>query len=440
MKSQEQEMPGSAAPNLVSDHSRASLGLKLAQLVWVILVVVNVARFTASVIVYYRGGNEICTASTLTCHGALALTSADVAHLQADGLSIEQWVVYSIAYRLVVALVFWSVGLLIFVRKRDGAALTISLFLMLIGSIGGFTGFLGARFPEYTLLLNLTEYPAWVSFALFFFTFPNGRVVPRAGWAVIGLWSLLFLFDILFPLIDKQSAFYNALSAIAWTGMFVGGAASVVYRYRSASTQTERRQIKWVVSAVVVSVALILGLLLLPPFPSWTTDQATYSSMVLTLNVITNLAFTLIPLAIGVAVFRYRLYDIDLIIRRTLIYGVLTALLALFYFGSVTLLQRMLSILTGPQPDLAIVVSTLAIAALSIPLRNRIQRLIDRRLYRRKYDAQKVLATFGEKARDEVDLQKLSDELLSVVQETMQPASASVWLKNTGEARGRTQG
>jgi hypothetical protein len=131
----------------------------------------------------------------------------------------------------------------------------------------------------------------------------------------------------------------------------------------------------------------------------------------------------------GIAILRYRLYEIDLIINRTLVYGLLTATLALFYFGSVTLLQYLFSLLTGQGNTLAIVSSTLAIAALFSPLRRRIQSFIDRRFYRRKYDAAMILEAFGTKLRDQTDLEKISEDLAEVVDETMQPSHISLWLR-----------
>jgi hypothetical protein len=135
------------------------------------------------------------------------------------------------------------------------------------------------------------------------------------------------------------------------------------------------------------------------------------------------------PIAIGIAILRYRLYDIDLIINRTLVYGLLTATLVTLYFGGIVVLQRLFVLLTGEQSTLAVVASTLLIAALFNPLRRRIQSFIDRRFYRRKYDARKTLEAFSAKLRDETDLEALNAELVGVVRETMQPEHASVWLR-----------
>ena len=153
------------------------------------------------------------------------------------------------------------------------------------------------------------------------------------------------------------------------------------------------------------------------------------------LYMVLGLGFVALPISIGFAILRYRLWDIDVLIRKTLTYAIVAALLAAVYFGSVILLQRVFATLSGQQSEIITVFSTLAIAALFVPLRNRIQGIIDRRFYRKKYDAQAVLQQFSVTVRDEMDLEKLTRSLMSVVNETMQPRSTSIWLKNLDNQR-----
>jgi hypothetical protein len=153
--------------------------------------------------------------------------------------------------------------------------------------------------------------------------------------------------------------------------------------------------------------------------------------------VVMQVALIGMPISMGIAMMRYRLYEIDLIINRTLVYGSLTATLVALYFGGIVVLQRLFVLLTGQQSTLAVVASTLLIAALFSPLRRRIQRFIDRSFYRRKYDAAKTLETFSMKLRDETDLEALSDDLVAVVRETMQPAHVSLWLQPDTGSKGK---
>jgi hypothetical protein len=147
-----------------------------------------------------------------------------------------------------------------------------------------------------------------------------------------------------------------------------------------------------------------------------------------------------VPTAVGIAILRYRLYEIDLLINRTLVYGTLTAMLVALYFGGIVVSQRVFVLLTGEKSTLAVVASTLLIAALFTPLRRRIQSFIDKRFYRSKYDARKTLETFSARLRNQTDLGALSDDLVGVVRETMQPAHVSFWLRPRREAKdGRTE-
>ncbi|MGF1473113.1 MAG: hypothetical protein ACFB50_15420 [Rubrobacteraceae bacterium] len=196
----------------------------------------------------------------------------------------------------------------------------------------------------------------------------------------------------------------------------LGAVASVVVRYRR-SRGIERQQLKWFLYAAA-------PILIIPVF-DYLPDYVPGIIGGLLLGVV----LVGLPTAIGLAVLRYRLYDIDRVINRTLVYGVLTIMLVAVYVGSIVLLQYLFRALTGSESQLAVVASTLAIAALFTPLRRRIQAFIDRRFYRRKYDAAQVLNAFGNKLRNETDLDRLNEELLTVVRETMQPEHVSLWMR-----------
>ena len=209
----------------------------------------------------------------------------------------------------------------------------------------------------------------------------------------------------------------------------LASALSLVLRYRRSGGE-ERQQIKWIAfaaSVVVVVYAIAMIASFVFPEESWTTAGSVWWLNLLTYAVLSS--FTLVPTAVGIAVLKYRLYEIDIIINRALVYGSLTVMLVALYLGGIVVSQRLFVLLTGRQSTLAVVASTLLIAALFTPLRRRIQSFIDRRFYRRKYDARRTLEALSAKLRDETNLEALSDDLVGVVRETMQPAHVSLWLR-----------
>jgi hypothetical protein len=217
----------------------------------------------------------------------------------------------------------------------------------------------------------------------------------------------------------------------------LASALSLVLRYRRSGSE-QREQIKWIAFAgsfvgLMSLITVVSALIFAPEFPDSTGTQPLWLGV---LQDVELLSFAGIPVAVGIAVLRYHLYNIDVIINRTLVYGSLTATLIALYFGGIVVLQRFFVLLTGQQSTLAVVASTLLIAALFSPLRRRIQAFIDRRFYRKKYDARKTLEAFSTKLRDGTDLDALSNDLVGVVREAMQPAHVSLWLRPDSTSEG----
>jgi hypothetical protein len=255
--------------------------------------------------------------------------------------------------------------------------------------------------------------------------FPTGRLPSRRwrplAWISTTAGAVLLLLVLLFENPDQVGGVISittfAVVYVIFTAILLS-ALSIVVRYRRAGG-AERQQLKWFALAAVLIGAVTAGHLLF-------LDALLPEALV---NMLDAVTITVLYVAVGIAILRYRLYDIDIIINRTLVYGSLTVTLVLVYFGSVVGLQYILRALTGQESQLAIVASTLVIAALFNPLRQRIQNFIDHSFYRRKYDAAKTLECFSAKLRDETDLDNVSAEMVSVVQETMQPEHVSLWLR-----------
>lgn len=353
-----------------------------------------------------------------------------------------------------IAPTFATLGALI-VSRRPGNVIG---WLFLVPSIAGAMQFFSGQYATVALsgpsLLPGGAYAAWLSTlmqssfvfsALFLLLlFPTGRL-PSPRWRVLAWASgLVLTFSLISHVIHPRTvqdfapvrnpfgieSVPTILAVIDTTGGWgglacaVAAVASLVWRFHRSSGE-ERLQIKWFAYAATLGIlAILLGDFFVPvAFENW----------------LGRIVWTVVPLSLpvsaAVAILKYRLYDIDFIIRKTAIYGALTLSLALMYFGGVAGLQRLLSPLTGEGNQLAVVASTLAIAALFVPLRRRIQTTIDRRFYRQRYDAAKTLENFGHRLRNRTDLDDLDADLLSVVNETVQPSHASLWLHEPGGDR-----
>jgi hypothetical protein len=264
--------------------------------------------------------------------------------------------------------------------------------------------------------------------------FPTGRLPSSRwrpfAWASVGVISAAVIWS---SAISPDVGFNAPPSPVQLSVLLLGGvaAASLVVGQRGARG-VERQQIKWLLYVgplFFIAAGLHIGF-----YYFWLAERSWGLWASYLLVIVGGLSG---PIAIGVAILRYRLYEIDLLINRTLVYGSLTATLIVLYFGGIVVLQRVFVLLIGQQSTLAVVASTLLIAALFTPLRRRIQSFIDRRFYRRKYDARKTLEAFSAKLRDETDLDALSDDLVGVVREAMQPAHVSLWLRRETAPEGR---
>lgn len=264
----------------------------------------------------------------------------------------------------------------------------------------------------------------------------SGRFVPRWTrwlWAVVAVFWAICSF---FPFLSFNSSIFFTVLLISFLCSALG---AQIYRYRRVSNTVQQQQTKWVVFGVSIGLGAVLVLeLIISFFPSF--NQVPLANLII--GTAFYLALFVIPLSIGIAILRSRLFDIDILINRTLVYGSMTAILVLVYFVSVIGLQALLSVFTGrlspgAQTPVVIVASTLGIYVLFQPLRRRIQTMIDRRFYRAKYDAARTLTAFSKTLSNEVDLNQLREDLLAVVQETMQPTHVSLWLRNTEPSRDR---
>ena len=392
--------------------------LLLARLAWVAL--------TASVVGLHVAGIPYDYARSLGSSNFGRLTPEQVRLFKNLGLTPEFYAAYTVAVPVSTMLVFTAIATVIFWRRsEDRMALFGAFMLVVFGGAALTSGVpqaLAVAHPALWFPVHLLDYLGQVAFVVFFYVFPSGRFVPRwTRWFAIAV-ALLYVPDIFFPhspldLLDGP-LFFGVLGSLVLVQ---------VYRYRRVSNPAERQQTKWVVFGVAMGLVGFTMLLTLANYVPSFEPTGPLGEMVAETCVYGLIA--LVPLAIGVAILRSGLYDIDILINRTLVYGSLTITLVALYFGVIVVLQRFFVLLTGQRSTIAVVASTLAIAALFNPLHRRIQSFIDRRFYRSKYDARKTLEAFSNKLRDETDLEALNDELVGVVSETMQPAHVSLWLR-----------
>ena len=389
-----------------------------AHITWAVLIVCTLVLYCISIPDYFARLQVSCV-TTLCAPGQLSLSATQSLHRL--GLSLKGYAILSLLLGIVWSFVWYVIGGLLAWRKfNDWMALLLALTFVMQGS-ESILSTLGGGSSAWQFPALLVGFLAYLLLSLVFVIFPNGRFVPRWSYWLVVLYipeSVQFNF---FPSITSP-AWVALAGNLLFVGLIICLLVCQVYRYWRISTLVERQQTKWIVFCFTLLFILVIVSSLIPAL----SQPGSFSALIFGSNF--NFPSLLIPISFGIAILRYRLYDIDIIINRTLVYGSLTIVLALLYAGLIIGLQALLSNITGGS-NLAIVASTLVIYALFNPLRKRLQDLIDRRFYRRKYDAAKILAAFSASSREEVDLTRLGERLVSVVEETMQPTHVWLWLR-----------
>ncbi len=393
-------------------HGRS---LILARVAWITVVTLVVALFLARLPAYYSALQTLCTGATC---GSEQSTPDSAQALQRLGLSVDIYAVFILALTIALAFLCFTIGAVIFWRRSDDwmallGALAVVASVTLNSSVYG---------------MDMTSAWGWLAMVMVVFgtgvyllllSLSDGRFVTR--WVLLPFlcWALaVFVFF---------KFMYGGIYTLVWLAALGLLFIAKIYHYRTAASPVQRQQTKWLLYGGSVAVIVGVGLTVLPfLFPSLGQDGSLYQLVTAPIFIVLSL---IVPLCIGIAILRYRLYDIDIIIHRTLVYSTLTVVLAVIYEVSVFTLQSLtsgLAFIRGNQ--LAIVASTFLIGGLFKPLHDRTRALIDRRFYRHKYDAAKTVAAFSATISDEVDLNQLGNKLMAVVQETMQPAHVSLWL------------
>jgi hypothetical protein len=406
------------APVSTQLHGRR---LAVARALWLALILAGLGVFAVAVPVRFQ---ELATAPPDAAGAALPL-----------GLSPEAYALYICAVEagflaamaVVAGIIFWR-------RSDDWLGLLVSAMLVLFGAAASTavdTLFLTR--PDWRVADNLVQTLGLGGALLATALFPDGRFVPRwVGLAAV-VWVAWAAVWLVAPDVPFNPVVPNRMP-LPWYGVhflwFLGGLLNQVYRYRRVAGPIQRQQTKWIVFgiaiALVVQTSFNVARVLFPALAAPGPAGALFNLVVGPLRL---LALLVIPFSVMLSILRYGLWQVDTVINRTLVYGGLTLSLLLVYLGSVAAFQGLFRAAIGQRSNVAVVLSTLLTAALFLPLRDRLQVLIDRRFYRRKYDAARTLAAFSAEVRDEVDLNRLALKLARAVEDTVQPAHLSLWVR-----------
>jgi hypothetical protein len=422
----QQVVPMSKSGLARPDFHLEGFWLHLARGAWIGFLLIELLVFILTLVTTHGQGLTLCPI-TASCD----VTPATVRALHRLSIAPTSYATYNLVLALLQSLVFLSMGGFIFWRKSSEPVALVASFMLV--NFGLWSFFPSTNYLPEVILGNIYGLCIFTALGFFLVTFPDGHFVPRWSWLLVVLWLVqAMLFEIPGPLnITLWPPLLFAAEEILTYG---GTIAILVYRYVRVFSYPQRQQAKWLLFGFAgLFVLVILYVLIGSLVPELGAPDSLYQ---LANGTLTTITFTFIPLSVAMAILRARLWDIDVIIRRTLVYTTLTVILALIYVGLVLVLSMLLRTFLGQgQNSLVIVASTLVIAALFQPLRRGTQRIIDRRFYRRKYDAAKTLEAFSATLRSEVDLSQLHEQLVAVVEETMQPTHLSLWVPSHGRRK-----
>ncbi len=408
---------------------RPAFWLRLAQIGWIVLAIATVGLTILSIPPYFAALHHVLPTTDAPDFGGQLTASANGSDLIALGLSLDFYARFTVALSLISWLIFAVVALIIFLRRANNHVALLVAYTLLLGPIAINNVNLIALPASWQFAVNELQFGGDICITLVFYLFPSGSFAPHWTRWVFAAGVIYWAADIFAPTVVTNGLPVVAiLSFILFLLLESTLVVAQIVRYRRVSTPRERQQTKWVVYGMVVGLGGVL-IEIIVLYVALTIFFKPGALAYMVGNVIQTVLVAFIPLSFAVAILRSRLWDIDVLINRTLVYGMLTGILAALYFGSVVLLDMLARDLTGHVNSTpVIVVSTLLIAALFQPLRRRIQSVIDRRFYRRKYDAANTIVAFSSTLRGSVDLSELTNQLLATVDSTMQPAHVSLWL------------
>jgi hypothetical protein len=401
------------------------LGLLLARIAWIavvvpiyILLIVTVPSYFASLHKLHSPSGQVFT---------VQLTAADLPLLQSLGLSLDIYALIMLLSSLLLQICYAAVGIVLFWRRSDDRAALLTSFALMMLPFGFSDVTLQTLPSDWLWLIPVVSALGNASLLSCGYVFPDGQFVPRwTRWLLLAL-LIYWLVVAIFPSWQIDQSWF---SLTLFLGFVVSTLLAQLYRYRYVSTPRQRQQTRWAIFGVVLAVAgnivpRLLYYLVFSPL-----SHGSPLAFALEVNLIMY-SLLGIPFTVGIAILSSHLWDIDVIINRTLVYVALTATLVLVYIILVFAMQLLLHDIISQawNSEVAIIGSTLAIAALFQPLRHHFQQVIDRHFYRQKYNAARTLATLSATLRDEVDLNQLSEQLRAVVEETVQPTHVSLWLR-----------